>query len=50
MRVQGAPFGGLMQFFYEMQVVFYKSAHFMYLLGINSVFAKCALQFNKVLK
>ena len=29
-----------------MQVVFYKSAHFMYLWSINSVFAKCALQQN----
>ena len=36
--------------FYKMQVVFYKSAHFMYLWGINSVFAKCALQLSKILK
>ena len=36
--------------FHKMQVVFYKSAHFMYLWGINSVFAKCALQSSKMLK
>ena len=36
--------------FHKMQVVFYKSAHFMYLWGINSVFAKCALQSSKILK
>ena len=36
-------------FFYKMQVVFYKSAHFMYLLSINSVFAKRDLQSSKIL-
>ena len=36
--------------FYKMQVVFYKSAHFMYLWSINSVFAKCDLQSSKILK
>ena len=36
--------------FHKMLVVFYKSAHFMYLWGVNSVFAKCALQSSKILK
>ena len=36
--------------FYKMQIVFYKSTHFMYLWGINSVFAKCALKSSKILK
>ena len=36
--------------FHKMQVVFYKSAHFMYLWSINSVFAKCDLQSSKILK
>ena len=36
--------------FHKMQVVFYKSAHFMYLWRINSVFAKCGLQYSKILK
>ena len=39
--------------FHKMQVVFYKSAHFMYfkyLWRINSVFAKCDLQSSKILK
>ena len=36
--------------FHKMQVVFYKSAHFMYLWSTNSVFAKCDLQSSKVLK
>ena len=36
--------------FHKTQVVFYKSAHFMYLWSINSVFAKCDLQSNKILK
>ena len=36
--------------FHKMQVVFYKSAHFMYLWRKNSVFAKCGLQYSKILK
>ena len=36
--------------FHKMQVVFYKSVHFMYLWSINSVFAKCDLQSSKILK
>ena len=36
--------------FHKMQVVFYKSAHFMYLWRKNSVFAKCGLQYSKILR
>ena len=36
--------------FHKMQVVFYKSAHFMYLWSTNSVFANCDLQSSKILK